>query len=130
MTETQMNNRTKQFALRVLKLAEALPRSISADVIQRQIVRSATSVASGYRAACRAKSTNDFIYKLRIVEEEADETALWLELISESGMLPEPRLSELLEEANAITAIVVSSQKTTKSRARSRNRNSKIENPE
>src|SRR5476649_2601536 len=100
MTETEMKLRTKQFALRVLRLAAALPRTIEADVIKRQVVRSGTSVASGYRAVCRAKSDADFAYKLSLVEEESDETALWLELIVEDGMLPPGKIAALLKEAD------------------------------
>ncbi|HTQ31277.1 MAG TPA: four helix bundle protein [Opitutaceae bacterium] len=112
MTGNEMKQRTKTFALRVLRLAEALPHTIEADVIKRQIVRSGTAVVSGYRAACRAKSDSDFAYKLSVVEEEADETALWLELIVEDGMLSAEKATLLLAEANEITAMMVSSQKT------------------
>ncbi len=112
MTETEMKLRTKQFALRVLRLAAALPRTIAADVIRRQVVRSGTAVASGYRAVCRAKSGADFAYKLRVVEEEADETALRLELITEDKMLPGGQVTPLLKEADEITAMMVSAQKT------------------
>jgi four helix bundle protein len=129
MTETEMKLRPRQFALRVLRLAAALPRTIEADVIKRQLVRSGTGVASAYRAVCRAKSGADFIYKLRVVEEEADETALWLELIVEDGMLPAEKVAALLKEADAITAIMVSSQKTARGTRASANPKPKIQIP-
>jgi four helix bundle protein len=89
-----------------------LPRGMVADVLGRQLVRSATSVAANYRSACRAKSRSDFISKMGTVEEEADETMLWLELIADAGLLPGSRLAPLTEEANALTAIAVKSIRT------------------
>jgi len=87
VNEQQFKTRTKQLALRVITLVEALPHTRSADVIGKQLLRGATSVAANYRAACRAKSTADLIAKLSIVEEEADETLFWLELTVESGLM-------------------------------------------
>jgi four helix bundle protein len=112
MTETEFKARTKLFARRVLHLVEALPRTRSASIIGNQLGRSGTSVGANYRSACRARSTADFISKLGIVEEEADESAFWLELIIEENMLPAVKVSPLWDEANAITAIMVSSRKT------------------
>lgn len=109
-----MKDRTKQFALRVIKLVDALPRRRSADVIGRQVLRSATSVGANYRAARRARSTAEFQAKLGIVEEESDESAYWLELIAESGLMKGSKVAPLLAEANEITAIIVTSIKTSK----------------
>ena len=107
-----MKKKTKVFALKILKLVEALPKTSTARIINNQIVRCGTSVASNYRSACRARSKVEFIAKLGIVEEEADETLFWLELIEESEMLPSNYLQELKREANEITAIVVTSCKS------------------
>ncbi len=112
MDEKTFKERTKQLALRVIRLVESLPVNKTADVIGRQVLRSATSVGANYRAACRAKSAADMIAKLGIVEEEADETLYWLELLVESELVPEARLSSLIQETNEITAMVVSSIKT------------------
>ena len=86
MNEPQMKDRTKQFALRILKMADALPTSRSGNAIANQIVRSSTSVAANYRALCRSKSRADFINKTSIVEEEADESGFWLEMIVDAGL--------------------------------------------
>src|SRR6059058_5221836 len=98
--------RTKQFALRVIKLVDALPRTIQGRAVANQIIRSATSVAANYRAACRARSRAEFIAKIGVVEEEADETAFWLELIIEGGLLPEAKVLALHQEANELVAIM------------------------
>ena len=116
MTQTEMKRRTKQFALRVMNLVEGLPETNAGRVIGRQLLRSATSVGANYRAACRAKSTADFIAKLAIVEEEADESMYWIELLIESGQVKENLLTDLLDECNQIVSIVVSSIKTSKQR--------------
>lgn len=116
MTQAGMKRRTKQFALRVMNLVEGLPETNAGRVIGRQLLRSATSVGANYRAACRAKSTADFIAKLAIVEEEADESMYWMELLIESGQVKENLLTDLLDECNQIVSIVVSSIKTSKQR--------------
>ncbi|MCA1659876.1 MAG: four helix bundle protein [Verrucomicrobiaceae bacterium] len=113
-----MKHRTKQFALRILKMADALPTSRSGNAIANQVVRSGTSVAANYRALCRSKSRADFINKTSIAEEEADETAFWLELILDAGLLTSTRVQPLLKEADEITAILVASRKTAITRAR------------
>ena len=118
MNEPQMKNRTKQFALRVLKMADALPTNRSGNVIANQIVRCSTSVAANYRALCRAKSRADFINKTSIVEEEADETGFWLELVVEAGFMAGARVKPLLDEASEITAMLVASRKTAVARSR------------
>ena len=112
MTKDDFKLRTRQFALRAIKLVEALPKGRSADVISRQLLRSATSVGANYRAACRARSTAEFLSKMGIVEEEADECVYWLELVADSELLPETRLQEILDEANQIVAMTVASIKT------------------
>lgn len=112
MNEEQFKQRTKQLALRVIRLVETLPRTKSAEVIGKQLVRSATSVGANYRAACRAKSTADIINKLKIVEEEADETLYWLELIVEADLMPLARVKDLMSETDEIIAMTVASLKT------------------
>ncbi|MGD0349947.1 MAG: four helix bundle protein [Verrucomicrobiota bacterium] len=113
MNPTELKARTKTFALRIIKLTRAIPKNDDAGrVIAKQIVRSGTSVAANYRASCRARSPAEFIAKIGTVEEEADETALWLELLVEAGIMPVRKLSPLLQEANELTAIMVASRKT------------------
>lgn len=119
MDKRAFKERTKQMALRVIKMAQSLPNNSVGNVIGRQIIRSATSVGANYRAACRAKSTADFIHKLKIVEEEADETHYWLELIAEAELLPQPRLAVLMQEVNEITAMTVASIKTHRKKIKS-----------
>lgn len=114
MTSDELKARTKQFALRIIKLTEALPKTMTADVIGRQLLRSATSVAANYRSACRARSRADFVSKITVVEEEADETMFWLELIVESGLVSENRLADLYKEAKELTAIFTASGRTAK----------------
>ena len=111
MSEQEMIARTKQFALRIMKLVGALPRTIEGRSIVGQLMRSGTSVAANYRAACRARSRAEFISKLGTVEEEANESAFWLELIVEGGLLTKKQIDPLLGEAGEITAITASSKK-------------------
>src|SRR6266446_2134213 len=121
MDEKELKGRTKKFALRILDLADALPHTRSGNVIAGQIIRSGTSVAANYRALCRAKSRADFINKTSIVEEEADESCFWLELLIDRGLLAARRVQPLLKEANELTAIFVASRKTAASRQMPRN---------
>lgn len=107
-----MKRRTKDFAVRVLNLIEALPDTRSARIIANQVGRASTSVAANYRAVCRAKSRADMVTKVTIVEEEADECAFWLELVSEAGLMPVSSIGELLKEAGELTAIMVASRRT------------------
>ena len=107
-----IKKRTKQIGLEVIKLIDELPNKPSAWAIAKQIVRSSTSVGANYRAACRAKSIPDFINKLKIVEEETDETHYWLEILEESGLVASERIELLKKEVNEILSIVVSSIKT------------------
>jgi four helix bundle protein len=104
--------RTKNFALRVMKLIDALPRNIQGRTTANQIIRSATSVAANYRAACRARSRAEFIAKIGVVEEEADETAFWLELIVDSKLLSRERVAPLVTEASELVAIMAASRKS------------------
>ncbi|HEY5992491.1 MAG TPA: four helix bundle protein [Candidatus Udaeobacter sp.] len=129
MTERELIERTKQFALRVITLVGALPRTIEGRAIASQLMRSGTSVAANYRAACRARSKPEFISKLGTVEEEADESAFWLELIIDAGLMNESKIRRLLNEASEIVAIMASSKKTASRSAwqsQVANRNSKI----
>ncbi|MEP7149276.1 MAG: four helix bundle protein [Acidobacteriota bacterium] len=126
MTEKEMLQRTKKFALRIMKLVDALPKTAAGRAIGSQIVRSGTSVSANYRAACRGRSKAEFIAKLGIVQEEADESALWLELIIEGGLLGEQLVRELHKEAGEITAIISASKKTARARSQIENRKSKI----
>jgi four helix bundle protein len=107
-----MKARTKRFALRILKLVDTLPSKLSAQIIARQLGKCGTSVAANYRAACRAKSPADFCAKMGIVEEEADESAFWIEMLIEAELVPESQLRDLLAEAGELTAIVVASIRT------------------
>ena len=109
-----LKDRTKQFALRIMRLCRSLPRREDARVIARQVLRSGTSVGANYRAACRARSKPEFVAKLGIVLEEADETVFWLELLQESEIVSSPKLASLLQEARELTAIFVASICTAK----------------
>ena len=109
-----MKRRTKAFALRVIKLATTLAKDPIGRRLGDQLLRSGTSVAANYRAACRARSKAEFASKLGIAEEEADESAFWMELLAESGLVPTARMEELRDEANQLTAILVASRKTVK----------------
>ena len=116
MNEKIFKDRTKQLAISIIRLVEEMPKSVSATAIARQIVRSGTSIGANYRAACRAKSTADMINKLKIVEEESDETAYWLELLVETGYLPLEKVSPIAKETDEIIAMTVSSIKTLRAR--------------
>jgi len=118
MTPEELKARTKAFVLRVVKLVDAMPRTLAAQVIAKQLLRSATSVGANYRAACRAQSRADFAAKLSIVVEEADETLYWLELLKESSLVKPERLADLLREARELLAIVIASRKTAKGAVR------------
>src|SRR3989442_6277454 len=117
MDQAEMKSRTKAFALRVVRVAEALPRSRAADVIGRQLLRAGTSVGANYRAVCRARSLADFVSKMGIVEEEADECAYWLEVLADSGIMSASRLSDLRRECDQILSIIVASIRTAKRRS-------------
>ena len=110
MDAEDLKERTKQFALRILKLVEALPNSLQGRTIAGQLVRAGTSVGANYRAACRGRSRAEFIAKIGIVEEEADESAFWLELIIDGAFLNENQVKPLLSEATELTKIMASSR--------------------
>src|SRR6266403_807642 len=112
MTTAELKARTKEFALRVIRLVDVLPNTVKGRAIANQIMRSATSIAANYRGACRARSRAEFIAKIGVVEEEADETAFWLELIIETDLLSLGKVKPLLIEAREIVAMMASSKKT------------------
>ena len=107
----QMKSRLKTFALRIIKLYQHLPQSDEARIIGKQLLRSGTSVAANYRAACRARSDREFFSKLSIVTEEADETLFWLEILVEAEIMPENKLSSLMNESTEILKIIAVSRK-------------------
>jgi len=109
MNPQELKEPTKQFALRVMRLVDALPNTPKGKAIAGQLVRSGTSVAANYRAACRGPSKAEFISKLGVAEEEADETTLWLDLIIADRILPEKKVASLLREANELVAIMAAS---------------------
>jgi four helix bundle protein len=125
MTEQEFKRRTKNIALRIIKLIESLPKTLANDVISKQLLRAGTSIGANYRAACRGKSIEDLLHKLAIVEEEADESIYWIELLIESGAVTEKKLTPLITEINEIVAMTVASMKTIKER-NSSNPRSKI----
>jgi len=112
VNKQDLKERTKRFALKVIKLVETLPRGRTADILGRQLLSAGTSVGANYRAACRARSTADFISKMGIVEEETDETIYWVELLIESALVHKEDVNHLLDEANQLLAITVSSIRT------------------
>jgi len=114
MNSEELKKRTKQFALRVLRFVDSLPKGRSEDILAKQLVRAATSIGANYRAACKARSKADFISKITIVEEEADESQYWLELIATHEKVDEKEITELLTEAMELTAIFTASGKTAK----------------
>ena len=119
MTEEELKHRTKQFSLRILQLVGAMPKTIAGRAIGNQLVRAGTSVGANYRSACRGRSKAEFIAKLGIAVEEADESGYWLELIIEGKLLPQKRVEPLLTEANELTAILVASMRTSRANLKS-----------
>ena len=117
MTQDELKARTKEFALRVIKLVRALPKTTEGRVFAGQLIRSGTSVAANYRAACRGRSRAEFAAKIGTVLEEADESALWLELIVEAGLLAPARCRLLLEEAGELVAIFAATRKSALAKA-------------
>jgi len=116
MDEAEFKRRTKDIALRVVTVVESLPANFVAQTIGKQLLRSGTSIGANYRAACRAKSTADIINKLSIVEEEADESMFWIEVLIESGIVSASKLEVLYSDINEIVAMVVASIKTLRAR--------------
>ena len=128
MDAAELKSRTKRFALRCMTVADRLPDSKSGRTIGMQLVRSGTSVAANYRSACRARSAAEFASKMGVVEEEADETALWIELLMESGMVAPKKLEPLWREVDELTRIAVASIRTTRRSPSFRNPKSAIRN--
>jgi four helix bundle protein len=118
MNERDFKERTQKLALRVIRLVEMLPKTSAAQIIERQLLRSATSIGANYRAACRGKSKADVIAKLALVEEEADESLYWLDLLAESGIIKQEKLLSLAKETEEILAMTVASIKTLRRVAR------------
>ena len=116
MNKEIVKQRTKLLAIRIINLVEKMPKTMVSNVIGCQLLRSGTSIGANYRASCRAKSTRDFVNKLKIVEEEADETLFWLELIEETRIFKSEKLLPLKTETNEILSIIVASIKTLKNR--------------
>lgn len=110
MDKQDLKNRTKQFALRIIKLTQALPRNDAGRVIGNQLLRSGTAVAANYRAACRSRSKQEFVAKIGIVVEESDESCFWLEMIIDSKLMKINLVEPLLKEADEITAIMFSTK--------------------
>ena len=111
-----LRQRTKEFGLRVIRMWKSLPNNTLSEVLGKQLLRCATSVAANYRAACLAKSDPDFFHKIKICQEEADESCYWIELLIESGIYPTAKIAPLLDEAQQLTAIMTSSAITVKKR--------------
>jgi four helix bundle protein len=129
MDESELKRRTKIFALRCMKLADSLPKTTSGRAIANQLVRCGTSVGANYRAACRGRSRPEFVAKLGVVEEEADESCFWMELVVESAMKPAKLVDPLWDEADQITRIMAASIKSARVRPASiQNPKSKIQN--
>ena len=113
-----LKERTRKFALRIIKLVESLPKSQTSRVIGDQLIRSGTSIAANYRAACRARSNADFISKIGIVEEETDESVFWIEMLVDTNLVKLNLVEDLLDEGNQLTAIWVASINTARGRRR------------
>jgi four helix bundle protein len=122
MTTNELKLRTKNFSLMIIDLVEKLPNSISVRVVANQIVKSGTSVGANYRAVCRARSDREFISKMNIVLEEADETLFWIEIIMAKQWVLKPELEVIWKEGNELTAIFVSALKTINNRVNTQNK--------
>ena len=116
MNANEFMTRTKEFALRIIRLSNSLPKNNTANIISKQLIRCGTSVGANYRAACRAKSTADFIAKMAIVEEECDETIYWMEILAEAEIINENIVADIKSEAGQILAMIVASIKTARLR--------------
>jgi four helix bundle protein len=115
----ELNNRTKAYTKRVMRLVDSLPQGRTAEALSKQLLHSATSVGAHYRSACRANSTDDFIAKMGIVEADANDCLYWMELLVESGLVAEKKLTSLIEEGNALIAITTASINTARQRTAS-----------
>ena len=116
MDEKTFKARTKKLAVNIINQVDKLPDTRSVNAIANQLVRSCTSIGANYRAACRAKSTPDMINKLKIVEEESDETMYWLEILVEAGLIPREQIKDIYNETNEILAMTIASIKTLRNR--------------
>ncbi len=125
MDKIQLQKRTKSFAVRIFKMVEKLPKSKGTEVIAYQIIKASSSVAANYRAVCRAKSKADFIHKLKIVEEEADESLFWLEFIEDLELMRKGLLKELIKEADELVSIFTAALKTSKAKYKNKSSNLK-----
>ena len=112
----QLRERTEQFAIRIVRLFRSLPKNDEARIIGKQVLRAGTSLAANYRAVCRARSRAEFISKIGVAVEEADETVFWLEILVETAIVPRARMDQLLAEANELLAILAASQRTARAR--------------
>jgi four helix bundle protein len=121
MTNEDLKNRTKQFALRIIKLGKSLKGDDIDRILLKQLIRSATSVAANYRAAIKAKSKKDFVYKLNVIEEEADESYFWLEIICEAEIIKAEKFFLLIKEAKELTAIFTAQGRTAKANLKNLN---------
>jgi four helix bundle protein len=117
----QLRERTKQFAIRIVRFFRGLPKTDEARIMGKQLLRAGTSVAANYRAVCRTRSRAEFISKMGVVVEEADETVSWLEMLVETGVLPGPRMEQLPAEADELLAILAASQRTARAGGRQLN---------
>jgi four helix bundle protein len=117
----ELLKRTQDFALRIMKLYEALPKKEVARVLGRQVLRSGTSIGANYRAVCNSRLKREFFAKLSIVVEEADETIYWLELLVKGGIVPEKRMTEIMDEATQLVKILSASRRTARRRGGSKN---------
>ncbi len=122
MTEQELKDRLRRFAARIIKMVDSMPHSISSTAIAKQVVRSGTSPIANYRAACLGKSKKDFLNKLKMVEEEIDETGMWLDLIMECEILPRNRVSALYDESQELLKIIISSILTVQNSLNSNNK--------
>lgn len=129
MDKKLLQQRTKQFNVDIIVFCSNFPKSAAGFELAKQLIRSAGSVGANYRAALRAKSKADFVYKIKIVLEEADESFYWLEVVNESGLIKSEQLIKLLDEANQLTAIFSAIDKTTKLNMMTDNKNQKSLNP-
>jgi four helix bundle protein len=113
--QEELRDRTKAFAVRIVRLYKSLPHSADAQVLGKQLLRCGTSVAANYRAACRSKSRAEWIAKIGVVVEEADESVFWLEMLSDCQIVPLPKLELLLKEAHELSALFTASRRTARS---------------
>ena len=123
MTELELKERLRLFAIRIIKMVDSMPQTISANAIAKQVVRSGTSPIANYRAACLGKSKKDFLNKLKMVEEELDETGQWLDIIMECNMLPRKRVVSLYDESQELLKIIISSILTVQNSLNSKDSN-------